>query len=94
MQSWVETIRFDFTLRMRGASFLLLAGEYVVSLARWMHRVCAEVAGCYAKSDYHPVRLGLALTHRGHVGRPSPMVASMDMVCGTVRVHRGRCPPC
>jgi hypothetical protein len=33
MQSWVETIRFDFTLRMRGASFLLMAGEYVVSLA-------------------------------------------------------------
>ena len=32
-----------------------------VALAWWMPRVCAEVAGCYANSDNHPVRLGLTV---------------------------------
>ena len=36
-----------------------------VALAWWMHRVCAEVAGCYAKSDNHPVRLGLSVPFSG-----------------------------
>ena len=39
--------------------------DFGVALARWMHRVCAEVAGCYAKSDNHPVRLGLSVPFSG-----------------------------
>jgi hypothetical protein len=44
-----------------------------VALARWMHRVCAEVAGCYAKFANLLVRLGISVTISGCVGRPSPM---------------------
>ena len=45
-----------------------------VALARWMHHVCAEVAGRYPKSADSPVRLGFSVTISGCVGRPSPMV--------------------
>ena len=48
-------------------------GDLAVALARRMHRVCAEVAGCYAKSANLPVRLGSSVTISGCVGRPSPM---------------------
>jgi hypothetical protein len=47
--------------------------DCVNALARRMHRVCAEVAGCYAKSANLPVRLGFSVTISGCVGRPSPM---------------------
>jgi len=49
-----------------------------VALARWIHRVCTEVAGCYAKSANFRVRLGLSVTISGCVGRPSPMVDNFD----------------
>ncbi len=48
-------------------------GDLAVALARRMHRVCAEVAGCYAKSANLPVRLGSSVTISACVGRPSPM---------------------
>jgi len=43
----------------------LRVDAFGVALARWMHRVFAEVAGCYAKSDNHPVRLGLSAPFSG-----------------------------
>ena len=52
-----------------------------VALARWMHHVCAEVAGCYAKSADSTVRLGFSVTISGCVGRPSPMVDICDSIC-------------
>ncbi len=52
-----------------------------VALARWMHHVCAEVAGCYAKSADSQVRLGFSVTICGCVGRPSPMVGNVDSIC-------------
>jgi hypothetical protein len=48
-------------------------GDLAVALARRMHHVCAEVAGCYAKSANLPVRLGSSVTISACVGRPSPM---------------------
>ena len=44
------------------------------ALAGWMHRVCADLAGCYGNSVWCSVRLCLFVALRGHVGRPSPMV--------------------
>ncbi len=52
-----------------------------VALARWMHHVCAEVAGCCAKSADSAVRLGFSVTISGCVGRPSPMVDACDSIC-------------
>ena len=52
-----------------------------VALARRKHHVCAEVAGCYAKSADSPVRLGFSITISGCVGRPSPMVDNFDSNC-------------
>ena len=46
------------------------------ALAGWMHRVCADLAGCYENSDWCPVRLGWFVALPGHVGRPSPMVTT------------------
>ncbi len=52
-------------------------GALCVALARWMHHVRAEVAGCYAKSADSQVRLGLPVAFPFSVGRPSPMVGLM-----------------
>ena len=40
------------------------------------------------------VRLGLAVTSGGQVGRPSPMVGVIISDCGGGYCHRGWCPPC
>ncbi len=44
------------------------------ALAGWMHRVCADLAGCYENPVCRLVRLRLFVALSGHVGRPSPMV--------------------
>jgi len=44
------------------------------ALAGWMHRVFADLAGCYENPVLCLVRLGKAVTLAGYVGRPSPMV--------------------
>ena len=46
------------------------------ALAGWMHRVCADLAGCYETSVWCLVRLGWFVAQPGHVGRPSPMVTT------------------
>ena len=46
------------------------------ALAGWMHRVCADLAGCYEIPIWCSVRLCLFVALRGHVGRPSPMVTT------------------
>ena len=46
------------------------------ALAGWMHRVCADLAGCYENPVWCPVRLGWSVALCGHVGRPSPMVTT------------------
>jgi hypothetical protein len=46
------------------------------ALAGWMHRVCADLAGCYENSVCRSVRLRWFVTIRGYVGRPSPMVTT------------------
>jgi hypothetical protein len=44
------------------------------ALAGWMHRVCADLAGCCETSVWCVVRLRLFVALPGPVGRPSPMV--------------------
>ena len=46
------------------------------ALAGWMHRVCADLAGCYEIPVCCLVRLGWSVALPGHVGRPSPMVTT------------------
>ena len=46
------------------------------TLAGWMHRVCADLAGCYEIPVWCLVRLRWFVGLRGHVGRPSPMVTT------------------
>ena len=46
------------------------------ALAAWMHRVCADLAGCYEIPICCLVRLGWSVALPGHVGRPSPMVTT------------------
>ena len=41
-----------------------------------MHRVCADLAGCYETSVLSMVRLCLFIALPGPVGRPSPMVTT------------------
>ena len=41
-----------------------------------MHRVCADLAGCYEIPVWCSVRLGWFVALAGHVGRPSPMVTT------------------
>ena len=121
------------------------------ALDGWMHRVCADLAGCHENSvskfavTYHrtnplrrggplcpparfenrlrsalfdsrlhggciahapispdvtrnpvdlSVRLGLAVSFGGQVGRPSPMAGVIISDCGGGYCHRGRYPPC
>ena len=47
------------------------------ALAGWMHRVCADLAGCYENSGLCLVRLGWFHALSGPVGRPSPMVMTI-----------------
>ena len=47
-----------------------------VALAGWLHRVCADLAGCYEIPIWCLVRLRWFVALRGHVGRPSPMVTT------------------
>ncbi len=68
-------------------------GDLAVALARRMHHVCAEVAGCYAKSANLPVRLGSSVTISACVGRPSTMVDNFDSIRCVGIGHRGWCPP-
>ncbi len=64
-----------------------------VALARWIHHVCAEVAGCYANSSDSAVRLGFSVTNSGCVGRPSPMVNNFDSIyCGGNAIVDGARP--
>ena len=64
-----------------------------VALARWLHHVRAEVAGCYAKSADSPVRLGFSVTISSCVGRPSPMVDAYDSIyCGGNAIVDGARP--
>ncbi len=64
-----------------------------VALARWMHHVCAEVAGCYANSADSAVRLGFSVTIAKCVGRPSPMVDLCDSIyCGGNAIVDGARP--
>jgi hypothetical protein len=44
------------------------------ALAGWLHRVCADLAGCWETSVLCLVRLRWLVALPGHVGRPSPMV--------------------
>ena len=46
------------------------------ALAGWMHRVCADLAGCYEIPVWSLVRLRWFVALPGHVGRPSPMVTT------------------
>ena len=46
------------------------------ALAGWMHRVCADLAGCYENPVRYPVRLGWFVVLPVHVGRPYPMVTT------------------
>jgi hypothetical protein len=46
------------------------------ALAGWMHRVCADLAGCYENPDWCWVRLCWLDASYGPVGRPSPMVTT------------------
>ena len=41
-----------------------------------MHRVCADLAGCYENPVLCLVRLCLFVALPGHVWRPSPMVTT------------------
>ena len=46
------------------------------ALAGWMHRVCADLAGCYEIPGWCLVRLCWFDALPVHVGRPSPMVTT------------------
>ena len=46
------------------------------ALAGWMHRVCADLAGCYEIPVWCLVRLCWFVALPVHVGRPSPMVTT------------------
>ena len=58
IRGWLMDLRMP-AVSDRGVDY------FDVALAWWMHRVCAEGAGCYAKSDNQPVRLGLAVPFSG-----------------------------
>ena len=61
--------RIDTVLLM-----LMSIADVHAALAGWMHRVCADLAGCWETSVLCLVRLGSAVTLAGYVGRPYPMV--------------------
>ena len=65
------------------------------ALAGWMHRVRADLAGCYENSGLCLVRLGWFHALSGPVGRPSPMVMTiMDGARpGNRRMIAGLQPP-
>ena len=63
--------RIDTVLLM-----LMSIADVHAALAGWLHRVCADLAGCWETSVLCLVRLRLFVALPGHVWRPSPMVTT------------------
>ena len=62
-------MRFDMVLHC-----IFPIADANAALAGWMHRVCADLAGCYETSVLPMVRLCWFVALPVPVGRPSPMV--------------------